>query len=72
MYKELAALFKATEATPLRVAGVEFWIDATGPWAGQLSYSVPASLWNPRAMGEEIAALAKAYPEVVGIVLKYA
>ena len=46
LFRELTALMQGTEQTPLRLGNVEFWIDQGGPWAGQLSFSVPV-----RAMG---------------------
>lgn len=72
LYLELARLMLATEATPLRIAGVEFWIDAVGPWAGQLTFSLPTSKWNPQAMGEDVALLALCYPEIKRIVARHA
>lgn len=72
LYKQLATLFLATESSPLRVAGVEFWVDSAGPWAGQLSYSTPAHLWNVALMVEEVTALARVYPEVQKIVAQFA
>lgn len=72
LYVELAKLFLATEGTPLRIAGVEFWIDAVGPWAGQLTYFPAASKWNPQEMGVEVALLARCYPEVSRIVARHA
>ena len=72
LYSDLAKTFLATEATPLVLGGVEFWIDATGPWAGQLSFSKPVSQWNPQAMGKDVADLARCYPEVGRIVARYA
>ena len=50
---------------------VEFWIDPTGPWAGQLSFSIPTAQWNPQGMGTSVAELAKCYPEVWRIVSRY-
>lgn len=67
LYSDLAKLFMATEATPLRIAGVEFWIDGT-----DLIYSVPTSKWNVPAMAQEVASLAKVYPEVERIVAQFA
>jgi hypothetical protein len=29
----------------IRLGNVEFWIDADGPWANQLSFSIPTSQW---------------------------
>lgn len=45
MYEQLAKLMLATEASPLVLGNVEFWIDATGPWAGVLSFSIPTPQW---------------------------
>ena len=59
------------EATPLRVGNVELWIDAAGPWAGQLSYSLPGERWDVRAMAQDVARLAVVYPEVKRIVAQY-
>jgi hypothetical protein len=67
LYKDLAQLFMATEASPLRVDSVEFWIDSDA-----LVYSIPTAQWNPRAMGEAVASLARVYPEVGRIVMRYA
>lgn len=72
LYAELAKLFLATYDTPLRIAGVEFWIDERGPWAGQLSFSKPASQWDARAMGKDVADYARCYPEVSRIVMRHA
>jgi hypothetical protein len=71
LFAELAKLMMATEGSPLVLGGVEFWIDATGPWAGQLTYSTDTSKWDARAMGESVAQLAKVYPEVSRIVARY-
>jgi hypothetical protein len=27
------------------LGNVEFWVDADGPWAGSLSYSLPTNQW---------------------------
>ncbi len=67
LYVELAQLFMATEATPLVIAGVEFWLDSDS-----LTFSVPTSKWNPKEMGESVAELAKVYPEVTRIVARFA
>lgn len=72
LFRELARLFLATEASPLHLANVEFWIDAVGPFADTLSFSVPADKWDARAMGESVAQLARVYPEVTRIVARYA
>lgn len=72
LYKALAFLMLATEGTPLKLGNVEFWIDPAGPWAGQLSFSIPLAQWNPSAMGESVAELAAIYPEVWGVVSHYA
>ena len=72
MYKQLAALALATEATPLVLGGVEFWIDADGPWAGELAFSKPTSQWNGQAMGQDVAQWAKVEPAVVRIVAQFA
>jgi hypothetical protein len=72
LFSELAKLFLATEASPLRIANVEFWSDAVGPFADTLSFSVPTDKWDARAMGESVAQLARVYPEVSKIVARYA
>lgn len=71
LFAELAKLFMATEGTPLRLGNVEFWIDESGPWAGQLTFSVPTSKWNSDAMAAEVASLARVYPEVGRIVARH-
>jgi hypothetical protein len=72
LYRELAKMFLATEGTPLKLGNVEFWIDSVGPWAGVLSFSRPASQWEPQAMGQAVADLARCYPEVGRLVARYA
>jgi hypothetical protein len=71
-YRELAQLMHATEVKPLCIDSVEFWIDTVGPWAGQLSFSVPTGQWNPLAMGKDVALLAATNPEIGLIAMKYA
>ena len=71
LYSDLAKLMLATEATPLRVGNVEFWIDATGPWTGQLSYSPSSERWDVLTMAQDVARLAVVYPEVKQIVAQY-
>jgi hypothetical protein len=68
LFNELAKLMMATEASPLVLGNVEFWIDADGPWKDQLSYSPDTPKWDTKAMGESVAQLAKVYPEVSQIV----
>ena len=72
LFTDLAHLMHATEASPLRLGNVEFWIDSAGPWAGVLSFSVPSNAWNAAAMGADVASLARVHPEVYRIVAKYA
>jgi hypothetical protein len=72
LYKALALLFSATEGHPLCLGNVAFWVDPVGPWAGELSFSIPAALWNPRAIGESVADLATLHSEVWRIVSRYA
>lgn len=72
LYTALTLFMLVTEGTPLQLGNVEFWIDPNGPWAGQLSFSIPTGQWSPNAMGESVAQLAKIHPEVWGIVSKYA
>lgn len=72
LFKELATLFMATEATPLRLHGVEFWIDQSGPWQGQLVFFPATAYWNAKGIGEDVDKLAKVYPEVGRIVARYA
>jgi hypothetical protein len=62
----------ATEVKPLCIDGVEFWIDTVGPWAGQLSFSVPTGQWNPQAMVQDVMLLAALNPEITLIAMKYA
>ena len=64
-YKELARMFLATEASPLVIGNVSFWIDETGPWAHELTFSIPTSQWNKAAMAENVASLARISPEVM-------
>ena len=71
LFRALAVLMLATEGPPLVLGNVDFWIDPTGPWAGQLSFSIPTAQWIPQAMGESVAELAKCYPEVWRIVSRY-
>jgi hypothetical protein len=68
MYKQLAKLMLATEASPLVLGNVEFWIDATGPWAGVLSFSIPTGRWDVLAIAQSVSDLCRVYPEVARIV----
>ncbi len=68
LYAELAALMLATEASPLVLGNVEFWIDASGPWAGQLSYSPSSERWDVLTMAQDVESLSRVYPEVLRIV----
>lgn len=40
----------------VRLGNVEFWIDADGPWAGKLSFSIPTSQWNKEAVSRDLQA----------------
>jgi hypothetical protein len=40
----------ATEASPLKLGNAEFWIDSTGPWAGQLAFFPSTSQWDAEAV----------------------
>lgn len=71
MYAQLAKLMMATEATPLVLGNVEFWIDANGPWAGVLSFSAPTGKWNVQAIAQSVAELSRVYPEVTRIVNRF-
>jgi hypothetical protein len=64
MFKNLAELMMATEASPLILGGIEFWIDKDGPFAGVLSYNRPTSKWNHTAINADIVSLSVVYPEV--------
>lgn len=68
MYEQLAKLMMATEASPLVLGNIEFWIDATGPWAGVLSFSIPTSKWNVQAVSKSVFELSRVYPEAARIV----
>ena len=72
MYKQLAELALATEATPLVLGGVEFWIDADGPWAGQLTYFPTSAAWSVAAISEDLYRWAKIDPAVTRIVWQFA
>lgn len=39
-----------TADNPVTFGNVQFWIDADGPWKGQLSYSTPVANWNREAI----------------------
>lgn len=41
---------------PVTLGGVDFWIDSDGPWAGQLSFSVPTSNWDKEKVSAELTA----------------
>lgn len=71
MYEQLAKLMMATEASPLRLGNVEFWIDVDGPWAGVLSFSVPTGKWNVQALAQSVLELSRVYPEVARIVNRF-
>ncbi len=71
LFKDLTALMMGTEATPLVLGNVEFWIDLSGPWAGQLAFSIPTSKWDAQAIGQSVAQLCRVYPEVTRIYLRY-
>jgi hypothetical protein len=40
----------------IRLGNVEFWIDADGPWAGKLSFSIPTSQWDKTALSRDLTA----------------
>jgi len=40
----------------VRLGNVEFWIDADGPWAGKLSFSIPTSQWDKARVSADLAA----------------
>lgn len=40
----------------VRLGNVEFWIDADGPWAGQLSHSIPTSQWDINRIAADLQA----------------
>ena len=67
LFKELAILAMATEATPLRLDTVEFWIDGN-----DLVYFPATNKWNPSAMGTAVAQWSKVEPSVKRIVSRYA
>lgn len=68
MYEQLAKLMLATEASPLVLGNVEFWIDADGPWAGVLAYSTPTGRWDVLAISQSVLELTRVYPEAARIV----
>lgn len=68
MYEQLARLMMATEASPLVLGNVEFWIDTNGPWAGVLSYSLPTGQWDVLKISQSVLELSRVYPEVTRIV----
>jgi hypothetical protein len=40
----------------VKLGNVEFWIDADGPWAGKLSFSIPTSQWDHAALARDLQA----------------
>lgn len=38
----------------IRLGNVEFWIDAEGPWAGKLSFSIPTSQWDTKRITDDL------------------
>ena len=46
----------ADQMKNVQFGNVHFWIDSDGPWAGELSYSIPSSEWDTKAIGRDIAA----------------
>lgn len=45
----------------LQLGNVNFWIDASGPWKGQLSHSISTSLWDIRHVSADLTAALTAY-----------
>ena len=39
----------------IRLGNVEFWIDADGPWANRLSFSIPTSQWDTKQVSADLA-----------------
>jgi hypothetical protein len=72
LFIELARLTRATEGTPLVLGNVEFWIDLSGPWKGQLGFSIPTSQWDAHAIGASVSSLSVVYPEIPSIVARCA
>lgn len=52
--KRLVEKAHATSERPLELGGIQFWIDADGPWAGKLSYDMPLDLWDRVALAADI------------------
>lgn len=40
----------------LKLGNVEFWFDTEGPWAGQLSFSLPTAQWDVPAVIQDLTA----------------
>jgi len=40
-----------------RIGNVEFWIDADGPWANKLSFSIPPSQWDIKRITADLTKL---------------
>jgi hypothetical protein len=67
MYKEFAQQVKATESYPLRLGNVEFWIEGDA-----LIFSIPASQWDGKAIGKDVARLVPSLPSFGAIVARHA
>jgi hypothetical protein len=64
LFKEMAVYFHAEESKPLILGNTAFWIDSTGPWAGEISFSLPPRQWDAQAIGKSAAHLAESFPAV--------
>jgi hypothetical protein len=47
-------VIRAAHGDRVTLGNVEFWIDADGPWVGQLSYSIPANEWDRVAVQTDL------------------
>ncbi len=59
MVRSICPVGGQTDEYGIRLGNVEFWIDADGPWAGQLSFSIPTSYWDKKRVAADLTAALK-------------
>ena len=64
IYKRIAEVMQGTPDKPVVIGNVEFWIDAQGPWAGQLSFFPASNRWDAYEMAKCVERICSRYPEV--------